>query len=138
MTFLLGMGEVRRAVTRAAYRQMSSAVSACMILSVMAYERGSKGNLKNVQRRMPSAVTSGASQSAVVNVMPVDALVLDGRVIALSTQMTYEPGFSVYGSRSIVYNPRSPCLANRFAVNVLLYGLIQPGAIGTRMVTSAR
>ena len=64
--------------------------------------------------------------------MPVDALQLDGRVVALSTWQTYEPGFIVYGWREIRYNESAACLSNKFAVNVFLYGLIQPGGFAGR------
>lgn len=66
------------------------------------------------------------------NVMPVDALQLDGRVVALATWQTFDPGFVVYGWRQIYYNEYAACLSNKFAVNVFLYGLIQPGGFAGR------
>lgn len=69
------------------------------------------------------------------SVLPVDALCLDDRVVAISTYMTYDPGFYVKpASRRIEYNWWSACVANRLALNVFIYGLVRPGAVAGRYV----
>jgi hypothetical protein len=66
------------------------------------------------------------------NILPVDAVEVHGRVVALSTYQTYHPGFVLYGSRGIRFHETAPCRSNRHAVNVFLYGLVQPGGFASR------